>query len=45
MDWYKLVKDNYDAGFYTTDNVKVFVVKNKITVVQYKLITGVDYVA
>ncbi|MCY9594133.1 XkdX family protein, partial [Paenibacillus chitinolyticus] len=39
MDWFKTVKTYYDAGYYTNDNVKVFVIKNKITVAQYKQIT------
>jgi uncharacterized XkdX family phage protein len=45
MDWFKFIKDNYDSGNYTKDNVKVFVVKGKITADQYKTITGDDYVA
>ena len=43
MDWFATVKGYYDAGFYTKDQVKVFVVKGKITTDQYKTITGEDY--
>lgn len=45
MDWYKFCKTNYGAGNYNNENMKVFVVKNKITAEQYKEITGIDYVA
>lgn len=43
MDWFKFVKDNYDAGNYTKENVAVFVVKGKITAAQYQEITGEEY--
>ncbi|MCY9591443.1 XkdX family protein [Paenibacillus chitinolyticus] len=43
MDWFKTVKVYYDKGFYTNDNVKVFVVKNKITSEQYELITNEEF--
>lgn len=42
--WYNSVKEYYDMGFYTNDNVKVFVVANMITPEDYKKITGEDYV-
>jgi uncharacterized XkdX family phage protein len=45
MDWYGIVKRNYDAGFYTKGQVKVFVEKEKITPEQYEQITGEPYVA
>jgi uncharacterized XkdX family phage protein len=45
MDWFRICKDAYESGTYTKDNVKIFVVKNKITAAQYKEITGDDYVA
>jgi uncharacterized XkdX family phage protein len=43
MDWFKFCKDNYNAGNYSKDDLKVFVVKNKITAAQYEEITGDDY--
>lgn len=45
MDWYKVVKTYYDAGYYTPEQVAVFVEKGKITAEQYKEITGLDYAA
>jgi uncharacterized XkdX family phage protein len=45
MDWFKVVKEYYDAGFYTVDQVKVFVQKDKITAVQFQEITGQEYLA
>jgi uncharacterized XkdX family phage protein len=45
MDWFNVVKDYYDAGFYTKAQVAVFVVKGKITPEQYQLITGDPYTA
>ena len=43
MDFNK-VKDNYDNNGWTKDMVKGAVVMNKITVDEYKIITGEDYV-
>lgn len=43
MNWFKIVKDAYDAGTYTKENVRVFVVKGKITAAQYEEITGEAY--
>lgn len=45
MDWFTVVKRHYDGGRYTKEQVKVFVVGNKITTVEYKTITGDEYVA
>lgn len=45
MDWYNFCKRNFDLGIATTDTLKIYVVKNKITSNQYKEITGIDYVA
>lgn len=45
MDWFKICSDYYKAGYYDNTSLKVFVVRGKITTDQYKLITGVDYVA
>lgn len=44
MDWFKTVKGYYDAGYYTVEQVKVFVVKSKITTADYETITGQVYV-
>jgi uncharacterized XkdX family phage protein len=43
MDWFNVVKDYYNLGFYTKDQVKVFVQKGKITPAQYEEITGDPY--
>lgn len=39
-----LVKQSYQAGWYTLDDVKTFVLANMITKDDYKQITGQDYV-
>lgn len=44
MNWFEKVKKYYKAGYYTNEQVKVFVVGEKITKEQYKEITGIDYV-
>lgn len=43
MDWFETVKNFYDSGLYTKEQVAVFVVKGKITHVQYEQITGEEY--
>ena len=45
MDWFKTVKDYYDSGFYTKEQVAVFVQKGKLTPEQYEEIVGEPYVA
>lgn len=45
MDWYSFCKLNFDLKIATTDNLKVYVAKSKISSDQYKEITGIDYVA
>lgn len=45
MDWFKVISDYYQAGYYTVDQVKIFVVKGKITADQFLTITGQTYVA
>lgn len=40
---YKTVKKYYDMGIYSDEQVKVFVKKGKITIAEYKQITGNDY--
>jgi uncharacterized XkdX family phage protein len=43
MDWFRTVLDFFKAGYYTVDQVKIFVAKNKITEEQFKIITGQNY--
>lgn len=45
MNWFEKVERYYCKGYYTNEDVKVFVRGNKITVEQYKEITVEDYVA
>lgn len=45
MDWFKTISDFYKSGYYTDDQVKVFVAKSKITPDQYQQITGEVYAA
>lgn len=45
MDWYNFCKINFDLGIANTTNLKIYVIKGKITADQYKIITGIDYVA
>lgn len=45
MQWYSLIKQYYEAGYYTEDNVKVFLVAGKITVEQFEAITSENYEA
>lgn len=40
MDWFAIVKRYYSAGYYTADNVQVFVSAKKITAEQAEEITG-----
>lgn len=40
MDWYKIIKWFYDNGLWTKEQVVDAVSKEKITVNQYKQITG-----
>ena len=42
---YSYIKEYFDLKLYTSDDVKVFVKVNWITVEEYKAITGIDYVA
>jgi uncharacterized XkdX family phage protein len=45
MDWFDIVNRYYKAGFYTNEEVQVFVEKGKITAEQYYEITKESYVA
>lgn len=40
---FSLVQSSYQAGWYTIDNVKTFVIANMITKDEYKQIIGHDY--
>lgn len=40
---FSLVQQSYQAGWYTIDNVKIFVMAKMITKDEYKQITGQDY--
>lgn len=43
MDWVAIITRYYNAGYYTADQVKIFVEKLKITADDYKTITGDTY--
>lgn len=45
VNWFAVLKDYYNNGFYDDIALKVFVVRGKITDIQYKEISGIDYVA
>jgi len=45
IDWYKEIIDFYSSNRWDKNNVKVAVVKEKITEEQYKEIVGEDYIA
>ena len=40
MDWYGKVKRYYEKGFYSNEQVKIFVEVGKISAEEYKEITG-----
>lgn len=42
---YNIIKRYHDRGIYSKENVAVFVVSGKITVEQYKEITGTEYIS
>lgn len=44
MNWYAAVKRYYGLGYYSKEQVAVFVSANKITPEQYQEITGDPYV-
>ena len=43
MDWFAVVKYYYNVGYYTKEQVAVFVQKGKITPQQYEEIVGEPY--
>ncbi|MED5050672.1 XkdX family protein [Anoxybacillus rupiensis] len=44
LDYFSLVKRYYTAGYYTDNEVKIFVQNGKISEQQYQEITGEPYV-
>lgn len=44
MNWYEKIKSYYDRGLWTIEQVKVAVQKEKITIEEYKKITGEDLI-
>lgn len=43
MRWFEFIKDFYDKGYYTNEEVATFVVSGKITAAEYQDITGEEY--
>lgn len=43
IDWYTTIKNYYDKGLYTVDDVATFVYYGKITPDQFQQITGQTY--
>lgn len=43
MNWFERIKNYYDKGLWTKDQVKVSVEKGKITTEQYQEIIGDGY--
>jgi len=43
MDWLKIVQ-RYYPKYYSKENVKVFVVRSKITEVEYEQLVGEPYI-
>jgi uncharacterized XkdX family phage protein len=43
--WLTVLSDFYNNKCYDNDSLKLFVAKGKITELQYKTITDIDYVA
>lgn len=44
MNWFERIKNYYDKGLWTKEQVKVSVEMNKITQEQYKKIIGERYI-
>lgn len=44
IDWCPSIKRYYNMGFYTNEQMKIFVVADFITAEQYKEITGGEYI-
>lgn len=43
FDWYKNIKYYYEKGYWSIEQVRMAVVKNKITTEQFTEITGEDF--
>lgn len=43
MNWFEKIKRYYEGGYYTIDQVRVFVRAGKITEEQFTEITGQEY--
>lgn len=43
MNWFEKIERYYKNGLYTNEQVKVFVQAGKITEIEYKEITGENY--
>lgn len=43
MNWYNFCKNNFDLGNATAESLKIYVVKGKITIENYKEITGKEF--
>lgn len=41
--WYNMIKGYFDRGFYTEEQIKIFVKARYITEEEFKEITGSDY--
>lgn len=41
IDWYEFCLNNFKLNIATAGNLKIYVIKNKITKDQYKQITGI----
>jgi uncharacterized XkdX family phage protein len=45
IDWNEFCSKNFKWHIADEDSLKVYVAKGKITADEYKIITGVDYIA
>lgn len=43
MNWYDVIKDYYNKGYYNKQQVAIFVKGGKITYMEYENITGIPY--
>lgn len=43
MNWFNKIKKFYEKGIYNIEDVRVFVMSNKITKLEFKKITGMDF--
>lgn len=44
MNWFDKIERYFNEQYYTVEQVKVFVVAKKITELEFKQITGEDYI-